>query len=112
MKYTSIKSLFLAITVIAAISLLNAADTHEIADEIELLKQNDPYIKTRLSIEDEKIKEMLDDVQRAKLAALATENKKFKQFLFNILPIKDIAAEITTKGLVAIDTNSRSSNEI
>lgn len=93
---------FITINTISFI-YLGAFNTHEIADEIENLKQTDSYIKMRLNIEDQNVKEMLDDVQRAKLAAMATENKKFKQFFFNIFPIGGVAKAITAKGLVGLD---------
>jgi Zn-dependent protease with chaperone function len=81
------------------VSFLCAVDTYEVRDEIEKLKETDTYIKTRLNIEDENIKNMLDSVQRAKFAANSTESKWLKQFFLNYL----IPGFFKDKGIVGIE---------
>ncbi len=98
-----LKLLCLYLAFLFIFSFSYAVDTYEICDEIEALKEADTYIKTRLSLEDENIKDMLDEIQLAKFAANSTEGKWLKRFFLNHFPIQQIVKVFTDKGIIGVD---------
>lgn len=101
MKNIKIKFTIFSILLIVT-GILKADDTFELAAEIKNLKQNDPYIISRLNIKDDTIKALLDSVQNSKLLAESTESKKLKQFMFGCFSPEAIGKEFTKKSLVAV----------